>query len=380
MFVNTRIGILGGGQLGKMLLQAASRWDLNTWVMDKEFDFPAGKVTNQFIKGDFTDEELVYQLGKHVDIVTIEIENVNTSALHKLEEEGKEIYPQPSIIDTIKDKGLQKEFYRSHDLPTSDFKLYEDAEAIRKAVEEGSLTIPFVQKARTEGYDGRGVHIVRVEDDLEKLLDVKSVVEHMVPIDREIAVIGAKNPSGDIAIYPPVEMRFHPTANLVEELISPASITPDQLSTINGLAHDVLKAFDIVGLLAIELFIAKDGSILINEVAPRPHNSGHHSIEGNMTSQYEQHLRAILDLPLGNTAITSPAVMINILGEPGYSGEAYYEGLETCLAMDNVHIHLYGKSHTKPFRKMGHVTILAEDVESARQKAREVRKTLKCKC
>ncbi len=377
MAINTRIGILGGGQLGKMLVQSGSRWNLDMWVLDKDFDFPAARVTNQFIKGDFTEFEQVYQLGKMVDVVTIEIENVNTEALHKLEKEGKDIYPSPKVIDTIKDKGLQKLFYREHQLPTSDFDLYQDADHIRKAVSAGKLTIPFVQKARTEGYDGRGVFVVRTDNDLEDLLDVASVVEDLVNIDKELAVSVARNPSGNIGIFPPVEMTFHPEANLVEELLSPARIADELRQKIEALAKDIALAFDLVGLLAIELFLTRSGDILINEAAPRPHNSGHHTIEGNVTSQYEQLLRSILDLPLGSTEITSPAAMINILGEEGYTGPVHYEGLAECLAMDQVHLHIYGKAQTKPFRKMGHATILDKDLDHAIKKAKQVSKTLK---
>ncbi len=377
MITNTRIGVLGGGQLGKMLLQAASKWDLNIWAVDKEFDYPAAKVTNQFIQGDFKNYQLVSQLGQHVDIVTIEIENVNTTALKKLEAEGKEIYPQPGAVEIIKDKGTQKQFFAEQGIPTSKFSLHRNKKAILTAVRSGEIQVPFVQKARTEGYDGRGVHIVRSKEDLKKLLNVESVVEELVEIDKELAVLVARNPSGDIAVYPPVEMEFHPTANLVERLISPARVSDQVGQSAQALGKSVIEAFELVGLLAIEMFLTKSGDILVNEVAPRPHNSGHHTIEGNVTSQYEQHLRAILDLPLGGTDVKSPAVMINLLGEPEHKGEAYYEGLEQCLAMENVHVHIYGKRETRPFRKMGHVTILHQDIDQAIAVAKKVRDRLK---
>lgn len=377
MFTNTRIGILGGGQLGKMLVQAGSRWDLDLWVMDKDFDYPAAKVTNQFIQGDFTRYDLVYQLGKLVDIVTIEIENVNTEALHQLEKEGKEIYPQPTVIDIIKDKGRQKQFYLDHGIGTSAFHLCDNAAAIRQLVADGKIRIPFVQKSRTEGYDGRGVQIIRDEDDLVYLFDKPSVIEEMIAIKNEIAVLVARNVSGEMVVYPAVEMAFHPTANLVEQLLAPARIDAGIEMQAQELAKKVIQELDMVGLLAIEFFITENDELLVNEAAPRPHNSGHQTIEANVTSQYEQHLRAILDLPLGDPSLKSPAVMINLLGEDGYQGEVLYQGLERCLALSNVHVHIYGKKETKPFRKMGHVTILADDLASAMDQAKKVANTLK---
>jgi 5-(carboxyamino)imidazole ribonucleotide synthase len=380
MFTNTRIGILGGGQLGKMLVQAGSRWDLNLWVMDKDFDYPAAKVTNQFIQGDFTHYDLVYQLGKLVDILTIEIENVNTEALHQLEKEGKEIYPQPTVIDIIKDKGRQKQFYLDHGISTSAFLLCDNAAAIRQLVADGKIRIPFVQKSRTEGYDGRGVQIIRDEDDLVYLFDKPSVIEEMIAIKNEIAVLVARNVSGEMVVYPPVEMVFHPTANLVEQLLSPARIDAGIEMQAQELAKKLIQELDMVGLLAIEFFITENDELLVNEAAPRPHNSGHQTIEANVTSQYEQHLRAILDLPLGDPSLKSPAVMINLLGEDGYQGEVLYQGLEQCLAISNVHIHIYGKKETKPFRKMGHVTVLAGDLAAAIAQAKKVANTLKVIC
>lgn len=377
MISNTRIGILGGGQLGKMLVQAGSRWDLNLWVMDKDFDYPAAKVTNQFIQGDFTNYDLVYQLGKLMDILTIEIENVNTDALIQLEKEGKEIYPQPGVIETIKDKGRQKQFYKEQHIPTSSFLLCENAREIRDHVSAGKIEIPFVQKARTEGYDGRGVQVVRNEKDLERLFDKPSVIEELIDIKKEIAVLVARNTTGEISVYPSVEMTFHPTANLVEQLISPARISADLELQAHELAKKMIRDFDMVGLLAIEFFITGQDELLVNEAAPRPHNSGHHTIEANVTSQYEQHLRAILGLPLGDPSLKSPAVMINLLGEEGYDGEVFYQGLEECLALSNVHVHIYGKKETKPFRKMGHATVLGDDLTSAIVQAKKVANILK---
>ncbi len=374
--MRTRIGILGGGQLGKMLAQAASRWNLDLRFLDKDPTFPVAKVTNQLHFGSFRDYEAVYQFGRDLDVISIEIENVNVEALAKLEAEGKKVFPPSRVISIIKDKGWQKRFYTEHNLPTSGYTRYDSPEQIKRDVKSGNLRTPFVQKACTEGYDGRGVQIVRQDEDLEELLMVKSVVEELVQIEKEIAVMVARNPSGEIAVYPAVEMAFHPTANLVEELISPARIPADIEKDAQDLATRTILALDMVGILAVEMFYTKDGLLLINESAPRPHNSGHHTIEASTTSQYEQLLRCLLDLPLGNTRLTSPAVMVNILGAPDHIGPAIYRGIDPALALDNVHVHLYGKTETKPCRKMGHVTVLDDDLEVALEKAREVKKLI----
>ncbi len=377
MKLETRLGILGGGQLGKMLLQAGSKWNLQMSVLEKDNSYPSAAVAPDFHFGDFTNYDNVYNFGKQVDLITIEIENVNAEALSKLAMEGKKVYPQPRIIEIIKDKGVQKKFYRKHNLPTSDFILVDSADHLTRLVSQGDVKMPFVQKARTLGYDGRGVQIVRDDEDLRNIFDAPSVIETLVDVEKEVSVIVARNPRGEIATFPAVEMTFHPTANLVENLISPARISAQMEREISALARKVMRSFDMVGLLAIELFVTPGGEILINEAAPRPHNSGHHTIEGNITSQYEQHLRAILNMPLGATDLRSPAVMINLLGEEGHDGFAEYDGLEKCLAMDNVFIHLYGKKKTRPYRKMGHVTILDKNLTDAMDKARRVASTLK---
>lgn len=377
MLRSKRIGVLGGGQLGKMMAQAGGRWNLDLHLIDKSTDFPAAVVTDKFIQGDFAEYEAVYAFGQELDIITIEIENVNTAALEQLEAEGKKVYPQPGVIKTIKDKGLQKLFYREHQLPTSSFELYEDAPAMQSAISKGTLQVPFVQKARTGGYDGRGVQVIRNETDLEQILHTSSVVEDLVNIEKELSIIVARNPSDDVRCFPVVEMTFHPTANLVEDLRSPANISAELVQQVEDLATRVIRAYDMVGILAIELFLTKGGELLINEVAPRPHNSGHQTIEANICSQYEQLLRAIMDLPLGSTDQRSPAVMVNILGEPGHQGKPLYTGLEDCLAMADVHIHIYGKKETKPYRKMGHATILGHTMRDAVEKAEKVKGLIK---
>jgi 5-(carboxyamino)imidazole ribonucleotide synthase len=375
--INQKIGILGGGQLGKMLCQAGSKLGLDISVLEKDTSFPAAKVCSSFICGDITDYNDVYSFGKEMDIITIEIESVNVEALEALEALGKKVYPQPSALKIIRDKAKQKMFYEAGNLPASDFELFKNKDEILNAVNTGTLNIPFVQKSRTDGYDGKGVHVVSSLSKLEGLLEGGSIVENMVDIAKEIAVIVARNPSGDVTAYPAVEMHFHPTANLVEYLFCPSEISSQQAKEAEDLAIDVASRLDVVGLLAVEMFVTADGEILINEVAPRPHNSGHHTIEASVTSQYEMHLRAILDLPLGNTALVRPAVMVNLLGEPGYAGPVIYENIAECLKLSGVYPHLYGKKETKPYRKMGHVTIVDERLDEAIEKAKFVQNTLK---
>ena len=370
-----KIGILGGGQLGKMLVQAGSAWDLNLHVLDKSKDFPAASVCPNFHLGDFTNFEDVVQFGQEMDIITVEIESINVEALEHLEALGKAVYPSPQVIRTIRDKGLQKMFYRTHQIPTSAFDLFANIDEIKSAINSGSLTYPFVQKSRIGGYDGRGVAVIHSESDLAKLLPVPSLVEDLVDIDKEIAVIVAGN-GKDWITYPCVEMLFHPTANLVEFLGCPAALTTDQAAKAHALAMQVAQQLDVRGLLAVELFLTKSGDIIVNEAAPRPHNSGHHTIEAAVTSQFQQHLRAILGYPLGSTAIIKPAVMINLLGAPDHSGPVHYQGLQDCLSLEGVFIHLYGKQETRPFRKMGHATILGGSLEEAKKVATKVQSDL----
>ncbi len=374
---NLKVGILGGGQLGKMFALAAHNWDVETWALDASRSFPAGPVCSHFVEGDFNDYDDVYAFGKQVDVLTIEIEHVNTDALLRLEAEGVKIHPAPAQLNLIKDKGLQKQFYKKNGLPTSHFQLFESGEAIRAALQAGQLAFPFVQKSRTAGYDGKGVAVIKSAADLPLLLPDASVVEDLVDIQVEIAVVVARNERGQVKAFPAVEMEFNPVANLVEILVCPADLDPAIEQAAEKLAMDTISAFGICGLLAVELFLTKDNQLLINEVAPRPHNSGHHTIDSCYTSQFEQHLRGILDLPLGSTRMKTASVMVNLLGEPGHSGPVQYAGFEEAVAMEGVKIHLYGKADTKPYRKMGHVTVLAEDLEKAKAKARKVQQILK---
>ena len=375
--LSQKIGILGGGQLGKMLCQAGSILGLDISILEKDTTYPAASVCTSFVCGDITDYDDVVQFGMKMDVITIEIENVNTDALETLEQMGKKVYPPSAALKIIKDKGKQKIFYEGSEIPSSDFTLYKSREEVLSDVVKGTLNIPFVQKSRTEGYDGKGVQVVRSSDDLDFLIEGATLVEDMVEIESEIAVIVARNPSGDMKAFPVVEMQFHPVANLVEFLFCPSSLSNIKQLEAEKLALEITEKLDIVGLLAVEMFVSKDGAILINEVAPRPHNSGHHTIEACSTSQYEMHLRAILDLPLGSTELIRPAVMVNLLGEPDYQGKVVYQNIENCLSIDGVYPHLYGKKETKPYRKMGHVTIVDKNLDIAIEKARIVQKTLK---
>ncbi len=379
MFSTTqKIGILGGGQLGKMLCLAAAPWDFKTYILDASADYPAGQVCTGFTVGDFNNYDDVLAFGQDKDVLTIEIEHVNTAALHALEAQGKVVHPSPRALDIIKDKGLQKAFYRDNEIPTAHFELFDDEKKLVEAIESGRWKLPLVQKTRTAGYDGKGVAMLRTSEDLKtKLLSGACLAEALAPIQTEIAVIAARNIHDEVSIFPPVEMDFHPEANLVELLLCPARISPLVAAEAEALAEQVIRTFDVCGLLAVEMFLTTDGQLLVNEVAPRPHNSGHHTIDSAQTSQYQQHLRAICNLPLGDTRQLQPAVMLNLLGEPDHKGPVHYDGVGECLALDGVHIHLYGKALTSPFRKMGHVTITGETIQDAMQKAGFVKKTLK---
>ena len=375
---NKKIGILGGGQLGKMLCLAAANWDFKTYILDASPDFPAGVVCTGFIAGDFRNYDDVLAFGQDMDLITIEIEHVNTDALRVLEQGGKTVHPSPRALDIIKDKGFQKTFFREHHIPTPAFELFETEKDLLNAIRQGGWKLPIVQKTRTSGYDGRGVAVLRTEDDLQtKLLAGPCLAEELAPIQTELAVIAARNESDEVAVFLPVEMEVHPDANLVELLLCPARVPPLVLAEAEALAERVIRAFDICGLLAVEMFLTADGRLLVNEVAPRPHNSGHHTIDSAQTSQFQQHLRAICNLPLGAVAQKTPAVMVNLLGEPGHKGPVRYAGAEDCLTQEGVYLHLYGKAVTAPFRKMGHVTITADTLEEALTKARFVKKALK---
>ncbi len=370
-----KLGILGGGQLGRMLIQESINFNVTTHVLDPDGDAPCKNLCNKFVHGSLTDYQTVYNFGKNVDLITIEIEKVNVDALEQLENEGITVYPQSRVIRLIQDKGLQKQFFKENNIPSSPFHLIQD----RRELISRNFPVPYIQKLRKDGYDGRGVHPVKSAADLEKAFDAPSLVEEWVDFEKELAVIVSRNENGEVKTFPCVEMEFNPEANLVEFLISPSTLSDDILEKADQLAIKIAEDLKIVGILAVELFLTKSGELLVNELAPRPHNSGHQSIEGNYTSQYEQHLRAIFNLPLGDTRSIGNAVMINLLGEKGFEGLAEYEGLHEILKIEGVYVHLYGKKLTKPFRKMGHITILDDDRQKAIEKAKLVQRTIKVK-
>ena len=371
--INQKIGILGGGQLGLMLLQAATDWQLDIHVLDPDAEAPCRRIAPHFRQGSLQDYDTVLDFGKDLDVVTIEIEKVNVDALAALVEMGKRVYPQPSVIRKIQDKRIQKQFYKENDLPTADFILTKNREDVAK---HGGF-LPAFHKLGKDGYDGRGVQRLDSPDDLDKAFDAPGLLEKAVDFEKEIAVIVARNPLGEMKTFPVVEMVFHPEHNLVDYLFAPAELADDLRFKAEEVATRTAEAFGIVGVLAVEMFVTKDSRILINEVAPRPHNSGHHTIRANATSQYEQHWRAILGLPLGSTTQHGPAAMVNLLGEAGHTGPARYEGMDTLLAMPQVFPFLYGKALTKPARKMGHVTIIDENVGSLKDKVEAVKNSIK---
>ena len=374
---NFTLGILGGGQLGKMLLTETRKFDITTKVLDPSADAPCRIACNTFVQGALTDFDTVYRFGKEVDVLTIEIENVNVDALKKLQSEGVKVYPTPQTIELIQNKATQKQFYATHNIPTAPFHRFESLTNLQQAVTNEQIALPFVWKSARFGYDGNGVKIVRQLPDLSLLPEGECIAENLVPFAKELAVIVARNVSGEATTYPVVEMEFHPEANQVEYVLCPARISEEIAQKARAIAVQVAQAFQVVGLLAVELFLTAEGEVLVNEVAPRPHNSGHYSIEAAYTNQFEQHLRAILDLPLGNTDSKVAGVMVNLVGAEGYQGDVIYENIEQILAMEGVTPHIYGKRQTRPFRKMGHVTIVNKDIEKARVIAEKVKQTIK---
>ncbi len=366
---NFKLGILGGGQLGRMLLTETQKLDIYTLILDASTDAPCTQICHEFHQGNLLNFDDVYNFGKRVDVLTIEIENVNIDALDKLESEGLTIYPKPKDIRIIQNKRIQKQFYLDNKIPTVPFFHFSSIDELKKK----KLSFPFVWKATRFGYDGMGVKIVRNQEDIQKLPNVECITEELVPFKNELAVIVARNLSGETKTYPVVEMEFHPEANQVEYVICPARIDEKIAQKAQKIALKVAKSFNFVGLLAVEMFQTKDDTILVNEVAPRTHNSGHYSIEASYTNQFEQHLRAILNLPLGNTASKIGGIMVNLVGEDGHTGNVVYKNMEEILKIDGVTPHIYGKKITKPFRKMGHVTIVHTNINKAREIAQKVK-------
>lgn len=371
--LNTKIGILGGGQLGRMFIENALRYAVEIHILDPSSNAPCAHLTPHFVQGDFKDYETVYQFGKGLDVLSIEIEHVNTDALKQLEKEGIQVIPSASAIETIKDKGLQKQFYEAYEIPSSRFRLIKD----KRELEEHIHFLPFFQKARRDGYDGKGVYSIASKNDFDKAFDVPSVLEKAVEIEKEISVLVAKDQKGNMEIYPVVELVFDPIYNLVDYLIAPAQITASQEERAKELAKRVCEGLQSAGLFAIEMFLSKEGEILVNETAPRAHNSGHHTIEASISSQFDNQLRILLGLPLGSSKSYKAAAMINIVGSEGYKGRAAYEGIDEVSAMENVYVHLYGKEQTKPGRKMGHVSVIGSDMEEVLEKIKKVKVSLK---
>lgn len=372
-----KLGILGGGQLGKMLLYETRKYDVQAFVMDPSDEAPCRIASNYFEQGDLMDYKTVLDFGRKVDVLTFEIESVNVSALKQLESEGIKVYPSSKTLEKIQDKRIQKQFFKDNTIPTATFSAFESRADFLNALNEATLKLPLVWKSATGGYDGRGVMILRSRKDLQEIPEGACIAENMIPFKNELAVIVARNPSGQMVTYPVVEMEFHPLSNQVEYVICPARIDDAVAQKARKLAEKVSGTFQHVGLLAVEMFQTKEDELLVNEVAPRPHNSGHFTIEASYTNQFEQHLRAVLDLPLGNTESKVGAIMLNLAGEENHTGPAIYQNIEEILQMPGVTPHIYGKNITRPFRKMGHITIVNKDLKAAHEIAEKVKNTIK---
>ena len=372
-----KLGILGGGQLGRMLLAETQKFDIHTAVLESNKNAPCAAICNEFVVGNLLDFDAVYNFGKKVDLLTIEIENINLDALDRLEAEGLKIFPKPKDLRIIQSKAIQKKFYLNHQIPTATFHHFEYFKELKQSYENKSITFPFVWKAARFGYDGNGVKVVRNIEDLNRLPNEECITEELIPFKNELAVIVARNEDGETKTYPVVEMEFHPEANQVEYVICPARIDSNIAKQAREVALKVVNDLDFIGLLAVEMFQTKEDEILVNEVAPRPHNSGHYSIEASYTNQFEQHLRSVLNLPLGNTASKVAGIMVNLVGEEGFSGQVIYQNIEKIIKIEGVTPHIYGKKETRPFRKMGHVTIVNSDIDVARKIAQKVKETIR---
>ena len=373
---NKTLGILGGGQLGKMVLDVSNRWGLKVYVLDSNIECPSSKLCSKFFVGDLMDFDTVVQFGQNVDLITIEIENVNVEALKFLESKGKKVFPQPRVIEIIQDKSKQKEFYIDNEIPTSSFRSCNGIEELKSLISKGEISYPFIWKASKMGYDGYGVNKISDNKSLEKLSDCHCIIEELISIEKELSVMVGLRESGEILNYPVVEMEFNKDSNQVEYILSPAQISQELKIKAEKLACNIAEKFKICGIIAVEMFLTNQDEILVNEVAPRPHNSYHFSIEGSYTSQFEQFLRAILDLPLGSTKILQNSVMVNLVGEKNSKGIVEYKNFDQIIGIEGVNPHIYGKIETKPNRKMGHITIINEDIEIAKTIAKEIKETI----
>ena len=374
---NFKLGILGGGQLGKMLLYDAKRYDLHTKVMDSNNQAPCAKIADEFIVGDITNYQDVINFGNRVDIITVEIEKINTEALLELEKKGKKVYPSAKTLQIIQNKSDQKDFYKNNNLPTSGFKNYSNLDELKGNFKKDNFKFPFVWKSSKFGYDGKGVKIIKDQDDLDFSCDDQCLAEEIVLIEKELSVIVSRNVKGSVKCFPIVEMEFNEKSNLVEYVMCPANISSDVRKKAIEIAVKSAEKFNMVGLLAVELFLTKQGDILINEVAPRPHNSGHHTIECCMTSQFDQHLRSILDLPLGETELIIPGIMVNLVGENMIEGDVIYQNINDIFDIPGVFVHIYGKKKSRLNRKMGHITIVNEDIDKAIEIGKKIKKKIK---
>ena len=368
-----KIGILGGGQLGRMLLQAAANYPVETFVLENDTACPAAHLCHHFTKGDIKDFDDVHNFGIGLDAITIEIENVNIEALEKLEAEGVKVFPKPSVLRTIKNKILQKEYYKQHQLPTAAFIITQSADELR----QNESFLPAVHKLGEGGYDGRGVQLLKTKGDIAKGFNAPSVLEKMIGIHKEIAQMVAVNEKGEMVLYPPVEMLFDPVLNLLDYQLCPAELTTQVLYKVEAIALAVVKNFKSPGIFAVEMFVDKNDDVFVNETAPRVHNSGHHTIEAHYSSQFDMLWRIMLNYPLGNPDAILPSIMVNIIGEKDHSGPAKYEGLDEVLKIDNAFVHLYGKKETRPGRKMGHVTVISKEKQDLLHKSNKIKRTLR---
>jgi len=374
-----KLGILGGGQLGKMLLQVTSRLSIKTNILDPSEDSPCKNLCNEFEIGNLMDFDAVYQFGKKCDLVTFEIEHVNIEALEKLESEGTKVYPTSKTLKIIQNKNLQKQFFIDNNIPTSDFYYFKSPKDFKNSLHKNQISFPCVWKKTKFGYDGYGVEIIKSIEQIDNLPDEEFIIEEFIPFEKELATTIVRNYSGDIQIFPLVQMDFNKESNQVEYVVCPAQVNREIKDLANALAMKVSKSFKHVGLLAIEMFLTKDNKILINEVAPRPHNSAHYSIEACENSQFQQHINSILNLKLGSCKSNNNAIMVNLVGEKGYFGPVFYQGIEKAMEQSNVSVHIYGKSNTKPNRKMGHVTVTDENLKNGLKKAKSVKNLIKVK-
>jgi 5-(carboxyamino)imidazole ribonucleotide synthase len=374
---NKIIGILGGGQLGKMTLEVSNKWGIKIYILDPDENCPSKSLCNKFFQGDLMDFNTVYNFGKEVDIITIEIENINVEALEQLKKENKIVYPQPQVLKIVQDKSLQKEFYFNNNIPSTPFKIFNSKDEIKKFLSKEGRSYPFIWKSSKMGYDGYGVKVIDNNNSIEDIPDKHCIIEDKAEIKKELSVMVVSRPSGELINYPVVEMEFNTKTNQIEYIISPARISQEIKEKAENLALRVCKSFGNIGLLAVEMFLTIDGDLLVNEVAPRPHNSYHFSIEGSETSQFEQLIRSILDLPIGNTNMTGKSVMVNLVGEPDTKGPVVYKNMDQIIGIKGVNPHIYEKKETRPNRKMGHITVINSDIETAIKIAKEIKQTVR---